>query len=247
MRSTLFQRPPLARVDAAGEAFAPLLLSLLPYATPSITDATQDSSMNTIDQQSLRQLFLDARTHMAWTDRPVDDATLRTLYDTLRWGPTAANCSPLRIVFVRSREAKEKLRPALSPGNADKTMAAPVTAILGHDLGFPDTLPKLFPHADARSWYAGNDPYIQQTAFRNGALQGRNRQADPSARATLCCRHGRSSRARAKQGRDRGRLARAGARKGSPYRGGWRAWSRAAPACQCAGSSPARHCRRLSG
>jgi len=109
---------------------------------------------------------------MAWTDRPVDDATLRTLYDTLRWGPTAANCSPLRIVFVRSREAKEKLRPALSPGNADKTMAAPVTAILGHDLGFPDTLPKLFPHADARSWYAGNDPYIQETAFRNGALQG---------------------------------------------------------------------------
>ena len=128
--------------------------------------------MNTIDQRSLRQLFLDARTHMAWTDRPVDDATLRTLYDTLRWGPTAANCSPLRIVFVRSREAKEKLRPALSPGNADKTMAAPVTAILGHDLGFPDTLPKLFPHADARSWYAGNDPYIQETAFRNGALQG---------------------------------------------------------------------------
>jgi 3-hydroxypropanoate dehydrogenase len=128
--------------------------------------------MNTIDQQSLRQLFLDARTHMAWTDRPVDDATLRAVYDTLRWGPTAANCSPLRIVFVRSREAKEKLRPALSPGNADKTMAAPVTAILGHDLGFPDTLPKLFPHADARSWYAGTDPYIQETAFRNGALQG---------------------------------------------------------------------------
>ena len=128
--------------------------------------------MTTETDQSIRRIFHDARTHVAWTDRPIADATLRELYETLRWGPTAANCSPLRIVFVRSREAKERLRPALSPGNVDKTMAAPVTAILAHDLGFPDTLPRLFPHADARSWYAGNEPYIQETAFRNAALQG---------------------------------------------------------------------------
>ena len=121
---------------------------------------------------AVRRLFLDARTHAAWTDHPVADATLRELYETLRWGPTAANCSPLRIVFVRGREAKERLRPALSPGNVEKTMAAPVTAILAHDLGFPDTLPRLFPHADARSWYAGNEPYIRETAFRNAAIQG---------------------------------------------------------------------------
>jgi 3-hydroxypropanoate dehydrogenase len=128
--------------------------------------------MQTEIEPSVRRLFLDARTHAAWTDRPVADATLRELYETLRWGPTAANCSPLRIVFVRGREAKERLRPALSPGNVEKTMAAPVTAILAHDLGFPDTLPRLFPHADARSWYAGNEPYIRETAFRNAAIQG---------------------------------------------------------------------------
>jgi nitroreductase len=121
---------------------------------------------------AILRMFHDARTHVAWTDRPVPDDTLRAVYETLRWGPTAANCCPLRIVFVKSREAKERLRPALSPGNIEKTMAAPVTAIIAHDLGFPDTLPMLFPHADAKSWYAGNDPYIQETAFRNGSLQG---------------------------------------------------------------------------
>lgn len=130
------------------------------------------STMSAHDEPFLRKILFDARTHSAWTDRAVSDQTLRELYETMRWGPTAANSSPLRVVFVRTREAKERLRPALSPGNAEKTMAAPVTAILAHDLGFPDTLPKLFPHADARSWYAGNDPYIQETAFRNAAIQG---------------------------------------------------------------------------
>lgn len=128
--------------------------------------------MSTPIDPAVRRIFLDARTHVAWTDRAVADATLHELYETLRWGPTAANCSPLRIVFVRGREAKERLRPALSPGNVDKTMAAPVTAILAHDLGFPDTLPRLFPHADARSWYAGNEPFIHETAFRNASIQG---------------------------------------------------------------------------
>lgn len=128
--------------------------------------------MTSMTDPAILRMFHDARTHVAWTDRPVPDDTLRAVYETLRWGPTAANCCPLRIVFVKSREAKERLRPALSPGNIEKTMAAPVTAIIAHDLGFPDTLPMLFPHADAKSWYAGNDPYIQETAFRNGSLQG---------------------------------------------------------------------------
>lgn len=130
------------------------------------------SEMSARDEPFLRKILFDARTHSAWTDRAVSDDSLRELYETMRWGPTAANASPLRVVFVRTREAKELLRPALMPGNVDKTMSAPVTAILAHDLGFPDTLPKLFPHADARSWYAGNEPYIEETAFRNAAIQG---------------------------------------------------------------------------
>jgi 3-hydroxypropanoate dehydrogenase len=86
--------------------------------------------------------------------------------------PTSANCSPARIVFVRSGEAKARLRATLAPGNVDKTMAAPVTAIVAHDLEFHEQLPRLFPHADARSWFAGNDELIRTTAFRNGTLQG---------------------------------------------------------------------------
>ncbi|MDR6379292.1 3-hydroxypropanoate dehydrogenase [Paraburkholderia caledonica] len=87
-------------------------------------------------------------------------------------GPTSANCSPGRFVFVKSPAVKEKLRPALSPGNVDKTMAAPVTVIVGMDMAFYEHLPKLFPHADARSWFAGNDKAIADTAFRNSTLQG---------------------------------------------------------------------------
>lgn len=134
--------------------------------------AESEPDMSAQNDASLRKIFFDARTHSAWTDRAVSDDTLRELYETMRWGPTAANSSPLRIVFVRTREGKDRLRPALMQANVDKTMAAPVTAILAHDLGFPDTLPRLFPHADARSWYAGNEPFIQETAFRNAAIQG---------------------------------------------------------------------------
>lgn len=130
------------------------------------------ADMSARDDAFLRKILFDARTHFAWTDRPVSDETLRELYETLRWGPTSANSSPLRIVFVRTPEGKELLRPALIPTNVEKTMTAPVTAILAHDLGFPDTLPRLFPHADARSWYAGNEPFIEETAFRNAAIQG---------------------------------------------------------------------------
>lgn len=124
-----------------------------------------------IDDKALDALFRDARTHNAWTGEPVPDALLRQAWDLARMGPTSANCQPMRVVFVKSAEAKAKLKPALMEGNLAKTMAAPVTAIIGHDLDFPETLPRLFPHADARSWFAGDEPLIQATAFRNATLQ----------------------------------------------------------------------------
>jgi len=126
----------------------------------------------TLDPQALDQLFREARTYNAFAEREVDDATLAALYDLLKWGPTSANASPARFVFVKSAEAKQKLRPALSEGNLEKTLKAPVCVIVGHDLAFYEQLPKLFPHTDARSWFAGNDAVIQTTAFRNGTLQG---------------------------------------------------------------------------
>ncbi|QNM97678.1 malonic semialdehyde reductase [Chitinimonas koreensis] len=125
-----------------------------------------------LDSAALDQLFREARTYNAFSDQPVSDETLHALYDLLKWGPTSANASPARFVFVRSDEAKKLLEPALSEGNRAKTLAAPVTVIVAHDLAFYDRLPELFPHTDARSWFAGNDAVIQTTAFRNGSLQG---------------------------------------------------------------------------
>lgn len=125
-----------------------------------------------LDDAALDQLFRSARTHNGWLPQPVTDDDLRALYDLMKMGPTSANCSPARIVFLRTPEAKARLRPALSPGNLDKTISAPVTAIIGHDLAFYDKLPQLFPHADARAWFAGKPEVIQATAFRNGSLQG---------------------------------------------------------------------------
>jgi 3-hydroxypropanoate dehydrogenase len=120
----------------------------------------------------LDQLFRDARTHNAWRDTDVPDALLHEIVDLAKMGPTSANCSPARFLFVKSREAKERLRPHLSEGNRDKTMKAPVCAIIGYDLDFYRYLPKLFPHTDAKSWFEGNDKKILETAFRNGTLQG---------------------------------------------------------------------------
>jgi 3-hydroxypropanoate dehydrogenase len=120
----------------------------------------------------LDTLFRTARTHNGFLERPVAAETLRDLYDLLKWGPTSANSSPARFVFVVSPEAKARLRPALSAGNLDKTMAAPVTVIVAYDMAFYDALPRLFPHTDARSWFAGKDELILTTAFRNGTLQG---------------------------------------------------------------------------
>ena len=125
-----------------------------------------------LNQDALDQLFNDARTHNGWLDKPVEEDLLRAVWDLTKMAPTSANCSPARIVFVVSAEAKERLKPSLIEGNVDKTMAAPVTAIIGSDQKFHDRLPELFPHADAKSWFEGNEPLIQTTAFRNATLQG---------------------------------------------------------------------------
>lgn len=127
---------------------------------------------NPLDEAALDTLFRSARTHNAWRDRPVPEELLEAVWDLARMGPTSANCSPARIVFVVTAAAKARLEPCLSKGNRAKTMAAPATAIIGYDLDFPDRLPRLFPHTDARSWFAGNEPLIETTAFRNGTLQG---------------------------------------------------------------------------
>ena len=105
-------------------------------------------------------------------NKPVSDDILRQLYDLMKWGPTSANCSPARILFLRTPEAKQRLLPALSAGNVDKTMTAPVTAIIGYDGKFYEQLPKLFPHADARSWFVSTPELAEVTARRNSSLQG---------------------------------------------------------------------------
>jgi 3-hydroxypropanoate dehydrogenase len=126
-----------------------------------------------LDPGGLEQIFRSARTHNAFHDRPIADAELRELYDLLKWGPTSANASPGRFVFLRSREAKERLRPALAPGNLEKTMKAPVTVIVAYDYAFFEKLPQLMPHnPGAINWFKGNTPLIESTAFRNGTLQG---------------------------------------------------------------------------
>jgi 3-hydroxypropanoate dehydrogenase len=125
-----------------------------------------------LDAADLDTLFRTARTHNGWRPHPVSEDQLRAIYDLAKWGATSANCSPARFVFVVSKAAKEKLRPALLAGNVVKTMAAPATAIVGYDLEFYEYLPKLFPHDDARAWFVGNDELIRTTAFRNGTLQG---------------------------------------------------------------------------
>ena len=129
-------------------------------------------SEDIINDKAREILFTQARTHQAWQDREVSDVLLQSIYDLMKWGPTSANCLPMRIVFVKSKEAKEKLKPHLMEGNVDKTMAAPATAIIAYSLSFYEELPRLFPHADAKSWFDGKPDFIEETAFRNGTLQG---------------------------------------------------------------------------
>ena len=126
----------------------------------------------TVSDEGLDILFREARTHNSWTDKPVSETHMRALFELTKWAPTSANCSPARFVFVQTPDAKEKLLAGVAPGNADKVREAPVTVIIGNDMAFYDHLPKLFPHADARSWFVGNDALIEETAMRNGSLQG---------------------------------------------------------------------------
>jgi 3-hydroxypropanoate dehydrogenase len=121
---------------------------------------------------STDQLFTQARTQNGYRPTPIGDDQLRALYELLKWGPTSANCSPARFQFVRSAEAKARLMACTAPANAQKIQSAPVTAIIGMDMAFHDKLPFLFPHTDARAWFAGNDAKIAETAFRNSSLQG---------------------------------------------------------------------------
>jgi 3-hydroxypropanoate dehydrogenase len=125
-----------------------------------------------INDEALDVIFRKARTQNKWLDKPVSPALLMAVYDLMRWGPTSANMSPVRIAFVMSKEAKERLKPFLSEGNREKTMSAPATAIIAYDVNFAEKLPKLFPHApDAKNWF--KDPASAQVhAFRNGSLQG---------------------------------------------------------------------------
>lgn len=124
-----------------------------------------------IDAQALDVLFRNARTHNGWLPDDVPEHLLREAVDLAKMGPTSANASPLRILFLRTQAAKERLKPALLPGNVDKTMSAPVVAITAYDTKFYEHLPRLFPHADAKSWFIGNEAFANDTAYRNGTLQ----------------------------------------------------------------------------
>ena len=138
---------------------------------PRDVDNAEEVASSILDDATLDRLFRGARTHNGWQARPVPRRLLEEAVDLAKMGPTAANTSPLRILFVESPEAKERLRPALAPGNVEKTMTAPVSAIMAHDLAFYDLLPKLFPHVDARAWFVGNDDFIKHTAEQSGTLQ----------------------------------------------------------------------------
>jgi 3-hydroxypropanoate dehydrogenase len=141
---------------------------MLKFADDLKDDAQQASSLS---PAALDQLFRKARTHNAFLDKPVPEALLKEAVEIAEWGPTSANTLPMRIVFVRSKEAKEKLKPALMGANVDKTMAAPVTAIVGYDTKFFEHAPRLMPHMDIRPWFSGNEAFAERTAFQNGTLQ----------------------------------------------------------------------------
>ena len=125
-----------------------------------------------LSDRDLDLIFRSARSYSSWSDRPVSQVQLHALYDLMRMGPTSANCSPARLVFCQSEAARETLAGCVDEGNLEKVKTAPVTVVIGMDMAFYEKLPQLFPHADARSWFAGNEEKIRDTAFRNSSLQG---------------------------------------------------------------------------
>lgn len=125
-----------------------------------------------VADETLDIIFREARTRNGWEERDVSTALMQAVYDLMKWGPTSANCSPARFIFVASEAAKSRLKPHLMDGNVEKTMTAPCCVIIGYDTAFHEHLPTLFPHTDAQSWFVGNDELIAETAFRNGSLQG---------------------------------------------------------------------------
>lgn len=125
-----------------------------------------------LNDDALNQLFREARSYNGYLDRPVTDAQLNDIWELMKFGPTSANCLPARLVWCASDGAKEKLAALVAPTNADKIRNAPVSVIIGMDLEFYEQLPELFPHADAKSWFVGNEDLISKTAFRNSSLQG---------------------------------------------------------------------------
>jgi 3-hydroxypropanoate dehydrogenase len=122
-------------------------------------------------EDAVAQIFTDARTHNGFTDKPVSEELLRRAVDLAEIAPTSVNQSPMRIVFARSKEAKQRLAPALMPGNLEKTLAAPVVAIVGYDVKFYEHMPFLFPHMDVKGWFSGNAAFAERSAFQNGTLQ----------------------------------------------------------------------------
>jgi 3-hydroxypropanoate dehydrogenase len=141
-----------------------------------IFSATKERDMTELNRilndQDLDTLFRQARTFNAWQEKPVTDVVLQAVFDLMKMAPTSVNCSPSRFIFVKTPEAKEKLKPCLDAGNVQKTMTAPVTVIIATDFEFYNQLPKLFPHTDAKSWFSGNESLANETAIRNGTLQG---------------------------------------------------------------------------
>ncbi len=125
-----------------------------------------------VSQEALDTLFNNARTYNSWSEETVSDDLIKRLDDLVKMGPTSANCCPMRVVYVKSDEAKAKLKDCLMEGNVEKTMTAPVCAIIGMDMEFYEKLPQLFPHTDAKSWFVGKEKFIESTAFRNSSLQG---------------------------------------------------------------------------